>query len=127
MSSLFLDNGFEPDIIVYDLKEGRKDVDDEKRKTIDEFCVAELEVVNPSGGISSQAWKNVKESLGMKEKVKILVDGEEDLLVLPFILEGDEDLVIFYGLKNTGFVGVNVNKSIKEKCRKLLERMNVGR
>ena len=60
-------------------------------------------------------------------EIKIFVDGEEDLLVLPFVLEGDENLVVFYGLRDRGLVLVNVNKYVKEKCRKLLERMNVGR
>ena len=127
VSCLFLENGKEPDIVVYDRKELRKEIDPKKRKTIDDFCVAELSVKNPHGTITSQSWSIVKRSLKMTEKVKIFVDGEEDLLVLPFILEGNEGLVILYGLKDKGFVLVNVNKSIKEKCRKLLERMEMGR
>jgi uncharacterized protein (UPF0218 family) len=123
VSYILLKNGIKPDIVVYDKKELRKPVDPEKSKTIDEFCVSEIEIKNPPGMITSEAWDAARESLKITEKLKIFVDGEEDLLVMPFVLEGDENLAILYGLREQGFVLINVNKFIKEKCRKLLEQM----
>ena len=73
--------------------------------------------------ITKELWEVIKESLKVKGPVKIIIDGEEDLAVTPFIMEGDSDTVILYGLLNKGFVLVNVNKSVKEKVRKLLEKM----
>ena len=104
----------------------REEVKREKIEAIEAFCFAEIAVKTPPSTITSEAWLAAKKTLGMKEKVKIFVDGEEDLLVMPFVLEGDEGLVIIYGLMDRGFVLVNVNKSIKEKCRKLLGRMEKG-
>jgi len=80
-------------------------------------------VKNPPEMITKELWEVIKESLKVKGPVKIIIDGEEDLAVTPFIMEGDSDTVILYGLLNKGFVLVNVNKSVKEKVRKLLEKM----
>jgi len=80
-------------------------------------------VKNPPGVITKEFWEVIKESLKVKGPVKIIVDGEEDLAVTPFVMEGDSDTVILYGLFDKGFVLVNVNKDVKEKVRKLLEKM----
>ena len=73
--------------------------------------------------ITKEFWEVIKESLKVKGPVKIIVDGEEDLAVTPFIIEGNSDIVILYGLLDKGFVVVKINKDIKEKVRKLLKRM----
>ena len=62
--------------------------------------------------------------MGEEGPVKIIVEGEEDLAVTPFVMEGDSDTVVLYGLMDKGFVLLKVNKDVKEKVRKLLEKMN---
>ncbi len=123
ISANTIKTGINPDIIVFDLKRYRKEIDKETRKLLESFRGKILRVKNPSGIITKEFWKTVKESLESTEPVKIVVEGEEDLAVTPFIMEGDSDTVILYGLMDKGFVLVNVNKSVKEKVRKLLERM----
>jgi len=112
-----------PDIIVFDLKGYRKDIDVKTRRILESFEGKILRVKNPPEMITKELWEVIKESLKVKGPVKIIIDGEEDLAVTPFIMEGDSDTVILYGLLNKGFVLVNVNKSVKEKVRKLLEKM----
>jgi len=124
ISANTLKAGIEPDIIVFDLKKHRKEVDGKTRRLLENFTGRIIKVENPSGMITKEFWEAVKNSLKSDEPVKIIVEGEEDLAVTPFIMEGDCDTVILYGLMDKGFVLVNINKDIKEKVRKLLERMN---
>lgn len=112
-----------PDIIVFDLKGYRKDIDVKTRRILENFKGKILRVKNPTGMITKDFWEVIKMSLKVKGPVKIIVDGEEDLAVTPFIMEGDSDIVILYGLFNKGFVLVNVNKYVKERVRKLLKKM----
>jgi len=115
--------GICPDIIVFDLRRSRKEVDKETRKLLENFRAKIMRVKNPPGLITQEFWKVIRESLDSNGPVKIIVEGEEDLAVTPFIMEGDSDTVILYGLLDKGFVLVNVNKDVKEKVRKLLEKM----
>ena len=114
--------GIEPDILVFDEKEKRKDVEPNVRKTLHGFKGKFFIVRNPPSHITHNLWRVVKESLRQNEPVKIFVDGEEDLAVLPFILESDEDTVILYGLFDK-FVVVEIDKKLKNKCSKLLNRL----
>lgn len=105
------------------MKGYRKDIDAKTRRILENFKGKILRVKNPSGTLTKEFWEIIKQSLETKGPVKIIVDGEEDLAVTPFIMEGNIDTVILYGLLDKGFVVVNINKVIKEKVRKLLEKM----
>ncbi|MEK9143204.1 MAG: pantetheine-phosphate adenylyltransferase [Patescibacteria group bacterium] len=50
----------------------------------------------------------------------ILVDGEEDLLVLPAILHAPLGSILYYGQPGEGLVEVKITKPLKEKARLLL-------
>jgi len=123
ISSNAIKDGISPDIIVFDLKGYRKDIDVKTRKILEDFEGKTFRVKNPPKMITKEFWEAIKESLEAKSPVKIIVDGEEDLAVTPFIIEGNSDTVILYGLLDKGFVLVNINKYIKEKVRKLLKKM----
>lgn len=113
----------DPDIIVFDLIEKRKPVSEDVRKTLGNFKGKDFFVINPPSNITDDLWNAVKKSLEAEGKVKIVVKGEEDLAVLPFILESPENTTILYGLKDRGMVIVKVNKNLKDKCRKLVREM----
>lgn len=113
--------GLKPDIIVYDGKERRK-VNPRIANVLENLKVKKFTVKNPAGRITEEAWRIVKSSLSLDFKHKIFVDGEEDLIAFPFLLESEEGTVILYGLKK-GIVLVKVDKSIKNKCKKILKRM----
>lgn len=124
ISANTINAGIEPDIIVIDLRKSRKELDSKTRRVLENFGGKTVRVENPPGVIKSKFWEVIKESLQSNCPVKIIVEGEEDLAVTPFIMEGDSDTVILYGLMEKGFVLVNINKDVKEKVRKLLDRMN---
>jgi len=112
-----------PDIIVFDLIEKRKPVSEDIRKTLGGFKGKDFFVSNPPSNVTGELWDIVKKSLEVKDKVKIVVKGEEDLAVLPFILESPLDTVILYGLREVGIIRVKVDKKLKDKCRRLVKEM----
>jgi len=117
-----LRNSIEPDILVYDEKERRMETSVEVRKVIYDFEARFVIVKNPPGYVTHEVWETVKECLREKEKVKIFVDGEEDLVAFPFMLEAKGGDAILYGL-NDGFVVSIVDDELKKKCKHLLSKM----
>jgi GTP-dependent dephospho-CoA kinase len=101
--------------------EKRKPVSENIRQTLGEFKGKDFFVRNPSGNITNELWDAIRKSLENEGKVKIVVSGEEDLSVLPFILESPTNTVILYGLRDRGMVRVKVNKKLKDECRKLVD------
>lgn len=122
VSYFLIKNKLPPDILVYDKKILRKPVNTEISQSIDNFRAKKFSVKNPSSTITNDLWKKVKESLVLSDRVKILVEGEEDLTVLPFVLESPEGTLILYGL-GSGFVLLEVNNNLKKECKKLLSQM----
>ena len=52
----------------------------------------------------------------------IIVDGEEDLAVLPVVLLAPLDSLVFYGQRNQGLVLVKVTEEKKSEFVKILAR-----
>jgi uncharacterized protein (UPF0218 family) len=104
------------------------------REPFDEISIKNAKVVNsinPQATITIDTWKTIREIfselLGNKEKQPIIlyIDGEEDLLVLPVVLELPENSFVVYGQPHEGIVLINVTPNVKLKCKKLIERMKV--
>ena len=98
--------GVTPHLAIVDLKSRRKK---EKGTKLEGTIV---KVVNPPGMISKDLWDKIHEAIE-KSGTTILVDGEEDLAVLPCIIEADWDTVILYGQPDEGIVYVHVNEETK--------------
>jgi uncharacterized protein (UPF0218 family) len=98
--------GIKPDLAVIDLKTKREITQEPafKEKTI--------EAKNPPGMITKDLWDKVHESMD-KQGSLIIVDGEEDLAVLPCILEADWDSIVLYGQPDEGIVMVKVTEEKK--------------
>ncbi|MDD1776361.1 MAG: DUF359 domain-containing protein [Candidatus Methanomethylicus sp.] len=110
----FIDAGYRPDLGIFDNKTRR-----------DAFVTHEpptIQVTNPPGLITNEAIIAIRQSLSSKEKIMLLVLGEEDLLSLVSILESPEDSLVIYGLPDKGMIVITVTKTIKEKMRKLLSQ-----
>ena len=117
-------SGIKPNVIVFDEKCKREATDFDIKKTLVDYEARLMIVKNPASHITPQLWKAVKDALKSEEPVKIFVEGEEDLAVLPFVLEAEEGTLILYGLE--GFVvAIRVDQEIKKVCEDLLKRMKV--
>ncbi len=112
-----LNIGISPYLAIIDFKTKRKERKFEGK--LEEVT----KVSNPPGKITQELWDKIKEKI--KNGGIILVEGEEDLAVLPCILEADEKTILLYGQPDEGVVKVTINKKTKEKARELLKLMEV--
>jgi len=78
---------------------------------------------NPAGEITEQSIEKIKQAMKSKAPVRILVDGEEDLLVIPVCIHAPDNAIIMYGQPNEGLVVVKINEEIKKKTKSILECM----
>ncbi|MBD3191458.1 MAG: DUF359 domain-containing protein [Candidatus Heimdallarchaeota archaeon] len=58
-----------------------------------------------------------------KNPVVLFVEGEEDLLVLPAVLESPEETFVVYGQPHQGIVLIKVTDLIKEKFTRIINKM----
>jgi len=79
---------------------------------------------NPPGEITDESMKVIQEAFSSEPPVRILVDGEEDLLVIPVCMYAPENSVVMYGQPNEGLVIVTVTPEIRAKVQKILDTMN---
>ena len=83
-----------------------------------------LDCQNSPGEISQKSISIIRDAFDSKPPIRITVNGEEDLLVIPVCLHAPENCVVMYGQPNEGLVIVHINHEIKEKVQKIVNSMN---
>jgi len=83
-------------------------------------------VKNKPGTVSCELFTTVKTLITSKEKNIILVEGEEDLAVIPSVLLSPLDYKIYYGQPNMGLIQIIVNLEIKEKVFDLFQKFELA-
>jgi len=83
----------------------------------------ELIVDNPAAEITSESISMIKKAFTLQSPVRIFVNGEEDLLVLPVCVHAPENAVVLYGQPNQGLVIVRITPEIRNKVQGLLDLM----
>ena len=83
----------------------------------------ELTVKNPAAEITPESISLIKKAFTMQSPVRIFVDGEEDLLVLPVCIHAPENAIVMYGQPHEGLVLVKVTPEIRNKAQTLLDLM----
>ena len=83
----------------------------------------ELFIVNPATEITPQSIDLIKKSFTLKSPVRINVEGEEDLLVLPVCIYAPDNAIVMYGQPNEGLVIVKITPEIRNKTQSLLDSM----
>ena len=84
----------------------------------------ELFVDNPPAEITLQSIDLIKNAFLSTSPVRIIVNGEEDLLVIPVCIYAPQNAVVFYGQPNEGLVIVKITTEIRNKTQNLLDSMN---
>lgn len=88
-----------------------------------------LQTRNPQGSITSESLDCLSRSLELlsrsKERVRIEVTGEEDLLVLPVVAFFPENTIVTYGQPNEGMVVVESRGSARILCLDVLAKMGI--
>ena len=77
----------------------------------------------PAAEITSQSVSIIKKALVMQTPVRLFVNGEEDLLVLPVCIHAPENAVVLYGQPNEGLVIVIITPEIRNKVQTILDLM----
>jgi uncharacterized protein (UPF0218 family) len=77
-------------------------------------------VKNPQGTITDEAEETIANALQGKQTVKIIVDGEEDLLALPAIVHSADKSFVIYGQPYEGIVVVKTTLEKKAEIKAIL-------
>jgi hypothetical protein len=88
-------------------------------------CDVSTELVcnNPSAEITPQSIDVIKKAFVSKTPVRLVVNGEEDLLVIPVCIHAPKDAIVMYGQPNEGLVIVKITPEIRNKTQRLLDSM----
>ena len=114
-----------PDLAVVDNKTKRMPVPDHVVESLDHDSYKTVEVKNPAATLTGELIDQIKAALNGFERVKIIVDGEEDLATLPAILYAPMGSAVVYGQPDEGSVLVKVTADKKKQIEDLMKRMIV--
>lgn len=84
-------------------------------------------IENKAGQINKKVWQailDIKNNFFKKNRIVLKVEGEEDLLVLPFILILPLGFYLFYGQPNEGMVYLKINLNLKRIAKRLIGKLN---
>jgi len=114
--------GCAPAVSVIDGRTQRGELDEWVREARPKSA-DERRVENPAGTITAELVEAIETGLESDEPTRIVVNGEEDLAVLPAILLAPPGATIVYGQPGEGMVAVPVEGAVKATARGLLERL----
>jgi len=111
--------GIVPSLQIIDAQEKRvkREAPKTKENTVNLSCT------NPAGEITVQSIDTIKQALNEKPPVRITVNGEEDLLVIPVCIHGPDNAIIMYGQPNEGLVIVRLTEDLRKKTKSILDSM----
>jgi uncharacterized protein (UPF0218 family) len=126
--------GFYPEISIIDNKTKRKQLltDKHSNSLLTESIYNEYENKirehNPAATIQKKSWFAVEQAinryLSKNEKTLITIEGEEDLLVIPAVIQSPNDSAVIYGQPNQGIVIIMVSKDVKKNFIKLFREFS---
>ena len=122
VSYSLLERGYTPRVILFNEEEGNKPTGIDIREVILKYDATLLIAKNPPHHLTSELWNVIKDVLSGDKRVKIFIEGDETVALIPCIMESKEGTIILYGLKND-YVVVEVNQDLKEFCKSLLKKM----
>ncbi len=111
------DAGIDIDVSVVDYRTMRREVAPGRTAYGTIFQAA-----NPAGTIELAAWEALGEAIGRRRSL-LIVQGEEDLLVLPAILLAPERSFVIYGQPRDGMVVVRVSREKKAEIQEIIDSL----
>ena len=118
VSRNMIEHGISVDILIVDNKVMRKPIQPIKVDT-DQTLYAD----NPPGTITDEARTAIRRAIEEKGRIKVVIDGEEDLLTLVTVLSAPEDALVVYGQPHVGIVVVKVTEETRENMRCIVDAM----
>jgi uncharacterized protein (UPF0218 family) len=124
ISTTLINEGVIPHLTVYDRRNERKELDAAEHP-VDNLSVPEILVENPPGLITPQLVRAMKEGLDQEGKVKVRVQGEEDLAALVCAAMAPAGSCLLYGLPGKGVVLVRTDEEVNKAAQELIRSMEV--
>ena len=118
--------GIEPHVRVFDLRTQRKPLPVKQIIFFEKLTGRKDAAVNPAGHISPSLEKAIWRALHTTGPTDLFVVGEEDLAVLPLLMQAESG-VICYGQPKKGMVVVLVNAETKKKAHELYAQFKTVR
>jgi uncharacterized protein (UPF0218 family) len=87
--------------------------------------IRQLNCSNPAGTISKEAVCILQNALRMSTPVRVIVNGEEDMLALPIFTNAPDGSVVMYGQPLEGMVVVKINPTIRKRAKDLMDRIGI--
>ena len=122
VSLSMIENGQQPDLMVYDLRNERKEMGELAAK-LPSLPGKEMHVRNPAGQVTPELVTAIRSALSSDEKVKLMVEGEEDLASLVIAALAPFGTRLFYGLPKQGIISVRVDDTVRNKARELIDEL----
>lgn len=116
--------GIVPRLFVCDYMTQRGEPDPTYETELGSWGTVALRVRNPAGALTRKAWDAV--AMALEEgpaPVRIVVEGEEDLLGIPCFALAPLGAVVLYGMPGKGVVVATVDAAMKSRVRSFVERM----
>ncbi len=117
ITETFLKNNITPDLYIVDGKTLRNEFTSNSIRQYD------IKIINKPGTVDSSAWSAIKTCLEKEGKSGLLIEGEEDLLVLPSVILAPLGAVVLYGQPDEGVVIIKVDLETKKMVQKILDLM----
>ncbi|MFH1257988.1 MAG: GTP-dependent dephospho-CoA kinase family protein [Candidatus Micrarchaeota archaeon] len=116
---LLMRNGITPDVSFFDFTCKRKPIMAEDKRELLFMRGKLIKITNPAGMISAELMRTTKAILigRLKENVKVLVDGEEDLAAIPCMMFAPRGSFIVYGQPDRGAVLIKLRGEDRLKAQ----------
>ncbi len=112
-----LEAGVSVSLRIVDKRTMRQPIASEPRSSKNTYRVR-----NPPGVITDESLEAIKRAMNVEESL-IIVEGEEDLLALPAVLEAPDQSFIVYGQPLEGIVVIIATNSVRAQVRAIMSRM----
>ncbi|UCD03079.1 MAG: DUF359 domain-containing protein [Candidatus Aenigmatarchaeota archaeon] len=111
-------SGTTPAIMIVDGKIRRKRTE----KRIDVECET-IRAKNETGYVTRDMWVAVGKAIKTEKPVKVEIEGEEDMAVLPAVLLGKDSDFVVYGLFDRGLCVVKINEETRKTFRNTAKKI----
>lgn len=122
VSFTLLDNGFKPDLVVYDLITERKQYTSLAAK-LGEMEGVNAKVSNPAGQITTELVHEIAQAINRDVPTKLQVEGEEDLAALACAAMAPLGSCLMYGVPGKGMALLRIDQDSAGRARSMIYSM----
>ncbi len=119
----FLDSGYQPFLSIIDNRIERKDIPFEAQY---DFHTRVVRLDNKAATISKEIFGILEQMFQEAVNNMIIVNGEEDLLVLPVLLYAPLGFTVYYGQPHVGMIKIAITRDAKKRAKDIISQFNLS-